>query len=480
MMLMNEVDATRLVPHQNEFDAQELVPKDEMGWEEDEQESIQDDADAETQVAYAEGAAEIDNLVAQYFGEVRRFALLSRAEEQALGEQIEQYKARVHRALCISPVALETLTRLWHQVQEAEMPFQQMVRRDGEEQHPQFAATMERLPDLWVTLQQLRARLQSHTGAPQERRALRQQLVSSWHQWIAMWEALDLHPEVYEAIQHALQDERQARPEHSAIRVAHTVCLRAQWRLEQAKARMLRANLRLVIHVANRYRDRGLPFLDLIQEGNLGLMRALEKFEPRRGLKFVTYAYWWIRQAVSRALTEQHRTVRLPGHVVERQSKLRIAGDKLWDVHGRAPSGQELSAALGWTPAEVEEIQRASQPITRLNQQVTEEGDELLHIIADTQAPQPESLVVEDQLHRRLWECLGGLPAREALILRLRYGLETGHEHSLQEIGDILGISRERVRQLEKQALNRLRQPQCGPLLGDFAEAEHGASIYNH
>jgi RNA polymerase sigma factor (sigma-70 family) len=379
-----------------------------------------------------------------------------------------------------------TLTGLCRLVKNAEMPLRQIIRDargvidHQAEPQARLDTAVALLTNLSMTLRQLRSQLRAASRSRQEQGGLRRELVRRWYQWIDAWEALDLHPYVYEAIQRTLQAERQAQPDNVALRAAHTAWLRAQQRFERAKAHMLQANLRLVIHVANRYRDRGMPFLDLIQEGNLGLMRALEKFEPHRGLKFVTYAYWWIRQAISRALSEQHRTVRLPGHVVERQSKLRAAGDRLWDIYGRAPSVQELSTALAWTPEEVEELRFASQPIIRLDQRMTDEGDELIGIVADTQALQPEDLIVEDQLQHRLGEGLASLPAREALILRLRYGLETDHEHSLQEIGEILGISRERVRQLEKQALTRLRQPQWDSLLGDFAEKRLGGGIHNN
>ncbi len=252
------------------------------------------------------------------------------------------------------------------------------------------------------------------------------------------------------------------------MKAAHKFWQRSHRQLIQAKTQMLRANLRLVIHVANRYRGRGVPFLDLIQEGNIGLMRALEKFEHRRGLKFVTYAHWWVRQAISRAITEQYRTVRLPNHVVERKNKLRSVGDRLWDIHGRAPNTDELSSELGWSYKEVEELMLAVQPIMRLHQPVADDGSMLTDILEDDQAPKPDDMLAEEQLQRRLADCLASLTEREAFILRLRYGLEADHPHTLQEIADILGLSRERVRQLERQAFEKLRQPHRSALLADF------------
>jgi RNA polymerase primary sigma factor len=199
-------------------------------------------------------------------------------------------------------------------------------------------------------------------------------------------------------------------------------------------------------------------------------MRALDKFEPQRGLKFVTYAHWWVRQAITRAISEQRRTVRLPSHVVERQQKLRTMHNTLWQVSGRAPSVPELSAALGWTPIEVVELRQAGQAVLRLHQPITEDGGLLADILEDPQAAPPEDGILEAQCHRRLAECLARRPAREATILRLRYGLETGHPHSLQEIGALLGLSRERIRQVEKMALEKLRQPHQRARLAEFAE----------
>jgi RNA polymerase sigma factor (sigma-70 family) len=361
-------------------------------WEEADETDAALESDAAPTDSLTKADPEAENLVAQYFGEVRRFALISFAEEQALGHRIAAYKARVRRTLCTSPAALPTLTHVWHQVARAEIRLTQVVRdgdattRDQAAWHAQLGEALQRLQDLATRLRSLTRPCQPPWGTAQERRTRRQERASLWHQWIATWEALQLHPRVYETLRQALDRAWGSQPHDPALHTASRAWARAQQRLDQAKAQMLRANLRLVIHMANRYRDRGVPLLDLIQEGNIGLMRALDKFEPQRGLKFVTYAHWWVRQAISRAVIEQRRTVRLPSHVVERQHKLRSASSTLWQVYGRAPSVQELSAALGWTPKEVEEIRAAGQSIIRLHQPITDDGGMLADVLADPQA----------------------------------------------------------------------------------------------
>jgi RNA polymerase sigma factor (sigma-70 family) len=412
-----------------------------------------------------------DNLVARYFGDVRQFALLNRAEEQALWCRIESAQKRERRALYTAPMALSLLVQLWQQVEREEVSLDHVLR-DAEALTTRQADLRRQFEDAVIELQDIATRLQalrSHTQTASKRRAVRRTYAELWRQWCKTWEALALHQQVYDTLREALITEQAAQPDNVALRAARRVWQRAYERLAQVKAGMIRANLRLVIHVANRYRGRGVPFLDLIQEGNIGLMRALEKFEPSRGLKFVTYAHWWVRQAISRAITEQYRTVRLPNHIGERKNKLRAAVERLWGQHGRPPTSEELSVALGWTREEVEELQAAVQPVIRLQQPLAEDGGSLADILEDDQAPRPDELLAEDQLHRCLSDCLASLTEREAFILRLRYGLESEQPHTLQEIADMLRLSRERVRQLERQAFEKLRQPHRSAMLVDFA-----------
>jgi RNA polymerase sigma factor (sigma-70 family) len=412
-----------------------------------------------------------DNLVARYFGDVRQFALLNRAEEQALWCRIESAQKRERRALYTAPMALSLLVQLWQQVEREEVSLDHVLR-DAEALATRQADLRRQFEDAVLELQDIATRLQalrSHTQTASKRRAVRRTYAELWRQWCKTWEALALHQQVYDTLREALITEQAAQPDNVALHAARRAWQRAYERLAQVKAGMIRANLRLVIHVANRYRGRGVPFLDLIQEGNIGLMRALEKFEPSRGLKFVTYAHWWVRQAISRAITEQYRTVRLPNHIGERKNKLRAAVERLWGQYGRPPTSEELSVALGWTREEVEELQAAVQPVIRLQQPLAEDGGSLADILEDDQAPRPDELLAEDQLHRCLSDCLASLTEREAFILRLRYGLESEQPHTLQEIADMLRLSRERVRQLERQAFEKLRQPHRSAMLVDFA-----------
>jgi RNA polymerase primary sigma factor len=412
-----------------------------------------------------------DNLVARYFGDVRQFALLNRAEEQALWCRIESAQKRERRALYTAPIALSILIQLQHQLEREEVSLDHVLR-DTETLAARQADLRRQFEDAVLELQDIATRLQalrSHTQTTSKRRTLRRAYAELWQQWCKTWEALALHPQVYDTLREALRTEQAAQPDNLTLHAAYRAWQRAHERLTQVKAGMIRANLRLVIHVANRYRGRGVPFLDLIQEGNIGLMRALEKFEPSRGLKFVTYAHWWVRQAISRAITEQYRTVRLPNHIGERKNKLWAAMERLWGQYGRPPTSEELSVALGWTREEVEELQAAVQPVIRLQQPLAENGGSLADILEDEQAPRPDELFAEDQLQRCLSECLASLTEREAFILRLRYGLESEQPHTLQEIADILRLSRERVRQLERQAFEKLRQPHRSAMLADFA-----------
>jgi RNA polymerase primary sigma factor len=418
-----------------------------------------------------------NTMVAKYFGDVRQHDLLSRAEEQSLWAGIEQHKGRLRRALYVAPVALATLTRMWRQVEAGDVPLHQIISDDEAAASPKsdlkarLKAAIVSLEKQHAVIQQLRSRLRSTACSASQRRELRQQWRYLWLQWIATWEALNSHPSLHEAIAFALQAACEAEPASAALRAAYAAWQRAQRQLTQAEEHMLRANLRLVIYVANRYRGRGVPLLDLIQEGNIGLMRALEKFQPRRGLKFVTYAHWWVRQAISRSLMEQNRTVRLPVYVTERKNKLQTITDRLWDVNGREPSIQELSDAIGWTPQEVADTQSVGQPVVRLHTPITEDGRMLADVLEDADTPPLEAWQAHQELHQFLTDCLDHLTEREAFVLRLRYGMDANSPQTLQEIADHLGLSRERVRQVEKKALEKLRQSHNYEVLADFADA---------
>jgi len=227
-----------------------------------------------------------------------------------------------------------------------------------------------------------------------------------------------------------------------------------------AREHLIRANARLVISVAKKYMGRGVPFLDLIQEGNIGLMRAAKKFDHNRGYKFSTYATWWIRQAVTRAIADQGRTIRIPVHMGDQVSRMLRTQHQLKQKLSRDPSIEELAEALDVPPKKVEEmIKLARYPLSLQMPIGDEEDDTLGDFIEDDSIPTPDTTAANNLLHEHLESVLGMLPPREARILQLRYGLVDGQYLTLNEVGRKMGVTRERVRQIEAQALRRLRTP---------------------
>jgi RNA polymerase primary sigma factor len=227
-----------------------------------------------------------------------------------------------------------------------------------------------------------------------------------------------------------------------------------------AREHLITANSRLVISVAKKYMGRGVPFLDLIQEGNIGLIRAAKKFDYRRGHKFSTYATWWIRQAVTRAIADQGRTIRVPVHMGDQINKLLRVQHQLTQRLGRDPSVEELAGALDVTPQKVENmIQVARRPLSLETPTDDEEDSVLGDFIQDEEVPAPDETATYNLLREHLDAVLNGLPPREVRILQLRYGLLDGQAYTLEEVGRKMGVTRERVRQIEAQALSRLRHP---------------------
>jgi RNA polymerase primary sigma factor len=456
--------------------------------------------------------------IRMYLSQMANIPLLTREEEIRLAKKIEITRKRFRRNLLRSFAALEATVKTLERVHQGELPFDRTIkvslteRLTKEQVQARMPHNLPLLRHLMEAQQKDFALLISRSATSEEKSAARIRYIRRREKMLVLVEELSLRTRRVQPLIRQLEDtsrrmdelrqqlaelRRSDGPAEKIASVRHelrelmlralespaslrrrTALLRGQFReFEDVKRELSSGNLRLVVSIAKKYRNRGLSFLDLIQEGNTGLMRAVDKYEYRRGFKFSTYATWWIRQAITRAIADQARTIRIPVHMIDVLMRLRNAAKKLLQEMGREPTTEETAIAAGVSLEETERVLDIGRHPVSLDRPIGEGEDGCFgEFVQDTGTEAPHKLANNGLLRERIEELLKTLTFREREIIRLRYGLVDGYSYTLEEVGRIFKVTRERVRQIEAKAVAKLQNPVRSRYLEPFVPGVSAAA----
>jgi RNA polymerase primary sigma factor len=423
----------------------------------------------------------VDDPVGMYLREMGETPLLSGKEEVVLARKIEKGRKKVEKVVLESKFVRGEIRRISKRLGGGRVKIREVIRTDPEvklssQERERLRKKFERLvrgiDKREREIKEIKESLAKKVLTERGRKTLKGKIKRKEREIARFVERAQLHSQEIKKIARKIVGMAEKDKAKGEIKIIGKKIALIEEGTERAKKYMARANLRLVISIARRYTNRGLSFLDLIQEGNIGLMKAVEKFKYKKGFKFSTYATWWIRQAITRAIADQSRTIRIPVHMIEQINRVIQTSRYLLQNLGREPTPEEIAKELRVSPLKVKQILKVAQEPVSLETPIGEEEESALgDFLEDTEAESPVEATVFLMLQEQLREILTTLPEREREIIRLRFGLEDGYRHTLEEVGERFKVTRERIRQIESKALRKLKHPSRSKKLKDYLEA---------